>query len=680
MESLRKLINIVEQGRLEAPMEPTYKTDPKTGQMVPDIDTKLNPPVKPSPQIQSPTADNSLPPLDAPMEPTYKTDPKTGKMVPDIDYKLNPQMKPQKSSVPTVRPPSLKMPTVPQSGKGIKKVIESDFSDIVESIISEINQEKPKPGVAEDSLNEIGYSDQLGDLSVPHEKIINGATQDGQISQKPVMKYKQGNTTLFFFADDKDITALVLIADGNKLRAIKNFTNQSGQVFALINYIVNMANLRLIITPDEPLTKEGFNWIAKLVKNPSGLKVTDFDGNSIDIDRLRNEWARSKSVQGSDSGDTGIIISEISQKWKTKLQENESRLMPHIYFDVSTTKHQSVAEGSEKTIWVKPSSNHTLIVVKSSSPDIEAGEEYDEGDLNNYANDFGYEIKDQGVAEGSEEANTSHQHHVVSKLDGNVLASYKTKQEAHKNAHGNPVVSGSLETIGDKQYVREQGAAEGGPFSYGAKKPRQGSVADLAAKKRKEQDKNYKPSEPKDQMVGVAKVTKGVAEARTKHGDDRELYVGIEAYGIKGMKSTPWRKRFKSHEAFEKWLDNTEDDVEVLGTREVNLNDSLTKEGRGEVRHHQIYGDPGENPNMQGNDYTVKNLKYGSRTYYDVPDDQTNLAKKLHMIQDKKGRWFMPNFKNLSSDEVRQLLATADSYFGRGKYFPARSVVDTPWQ
>jgi hypothetical protein len=64
-----------------------------------------------------------------------------------------------------------------------------------------------------------------------------------------------------------------------------------------------------------------------------------------------------------------------------------------------------------------------------------------------------------GFTEG-EGANTSHQHHVVSKLDGNVLASYKTKQEAHKNAHGNPVVSGSLETIGDKQYVREQGVAE----------------------------------------------------------------------------------------------------------------------------------------------------------------------------------------------------------------------------
>lgn len=49
---------------------------------------------------------------------------------------------------------------------------------------------------------------------------------------------------------------------------------------------------------------------------------------------------------------------------------------------------------------------------------------------------------------------------------------------------------------------------EGGPFSYGAKKPRKGSVADLAAKKRKEQEKDRQPVEPKDHMVGVARVVK----------------------------------------------------------------------------------------------------------------------------------------------------------------------------
>jgi hypothetical protein len=58
----------------------------------------------------------------------------------------------------------------------------------------------------------------------------------------------------------------------------------------------------------------------------------------------------------------------------------------------------------------------------------------------------------------------------------------------------------------------KKGVAEGGPFSYGKKAPRKGSVADLAAQKRKEQDKKTPPIEPRDQMVGNAKVTKDVKE------------------------------------------------------------------------------------------------------------------------------------------------------------------------
>ena len=55
---------------------------------------------------------------------------------------------------------------------------------------------------------------------------------------------------------------------------------------------------------------------------------------------------------------------------------------------------------------------------------------------------------------------------------------------------------------------------EGGPFSYGAKKPRKGSVTDLAAQKRREQEKGKQPVEPRDQRVGVARVTKDLAEGR----------------------------------------------------------------------------------------------------------------------------------------------------------------------
>jgi hypothetical protein len=65
---------------------------------------------------------------------------------------------------------------------------------------------------------------------------------------------------------------------------------------------------------------------------------------------------------------------------------------------------------------------------------------------------------------------------------------------------------GNVVWYSDETMASGQGVAEAGPFSYGAKKPRKGSVADLAAKKRKEQEKDRKPIEPRDQMVGVAKV------------------------------------------------------------------------------------------------------------------------------------------------------------------------------
>ena len=81
----------------------------------------------------------------------------------------------------------------------------------------------------------------------------------------------------------------------------------------------------------------------------------------------------------------------------------------------------------------------------------------------------------------------------------------------------------------------EKKIGESGSFSYGAKKPRKGSVADLADKRRQEQERGKQPIEPKDQMVGVAKVTKGVAEGTmrstkklksTLYGIFSQIYAG----------------------------------------------------------------------------------------------------------------------------------------------------------
>jgi hypothetical protein len=43
----------------------------------------------------------------------------------------------------------------------------------------------------------------------------------------------------------------------------------------------------------------------------------------------------------------------------------------------------------------------------------------------------------------------------------------------------------------------------------------------------------------------------------------------IEAHGVHGMKSKPWRKVFKNQAAFEAWLEKHEGDVEVHGARDV---------------------------------------------------------------------------------------------------------------
>jgi hypothetical protein len=55
----------------------------------------------------------------------------------------------------------------------------------------------------------------------------------------------------------------------------------------------------------------------------------------------------------------------------------------------------------------------------------------------------------------------------------------------------------------------------------------------------------------------------------------------IEAHGVHGMKSKPWRKTFKNQAAFEAWLEKNEGNVEVHGTREVEQEVEEGKTGPG---------------------------------------------------------------------------------------------------
>lgn len=187
------------------------------------------------------------------------------------------------------------------------------------------------------AIAEVGYADALGDLNIPHNELVASAQPDGTISQRSVMKFTQGDDCLYFFESDGEIDALVLLA-GNNLKAIKNYTNEKGLVFALLNHIVSMKGTEVRVDATEPLTAEGFKWLAALIKNKAGLRVRDPAGQEVDISALEAEWKKSKAGHGEESGPTGLVITEASASWKKKLIENEQRIMPFAYFNVSAKR------------------------------------------------------------------------------------------------------------------------------------------------------------------------------------------------------------------------------------------------------------------------------------------------------------------------------------------------------
>ncbi len=159
----------------------------------------------------------------------------------------------------------------------------------------------------------------------------------------------------------------------------------------------------------------------------------------------------------------------------------------------------------------------------------------------------------------------------VAEVSNATLKSYQQKVSADSMKHSaDPTkrspekASRSVAGFAKAQKRLEKGVAEAGPFSYGAKKPRKGSVADLAAKKRKEQERGKQPIEPKDQMVGVAKVTKGVAES------------AVEAYGYvydKRDQRIVWRKIFPSIEAAQAWADKK--NATIIGTKPADVKEEI---------------------------------------------------------------------------------------------------------
>ena len=83
----------------------------------------------------------------------------------------------------------------------------------------------------------------------------------------------------------------------------------------------------------------------------------------------------------------------------------------------------------------------------------------------------------------------------------------KRKKAGTSRSKGHPKAPSEQDWKNAAKTAKKESIEEAGQFSYG-KPPRKGTVAYNAAMKRKEDEKKTKPIEPKDQKVGVAKVTK----------------------------------------------------------------------------------------------------------------------------------------------------------------------------
>jgi hypothetical protein len=152
------------------------------------------------------------------------------------------------------------------------------------------------------------------------------------------------------------------------------------------------------------------------------------------------------------------------------------------------------------------------------------------------------------------------------------------KQQQPPAAPSREQKAGIRQAVSD--YNKDKKVDEAGPFSYGTKKPRRGSVADLAAKKRKEQERGQQPIEPKDQRVGVAKVVKEFAPSGGGGGrwySDDQLYeiIGedwLEAFDVSGDQGNidlngERARLFLAQEA-EAWLIDRGYRVNVLDVRD----------------------------------------------------------------------------------------------------------------
>ena len=222
---------------------------------------------------------------------------------------------------------------------------------------------------------------------------------------------------------------------------------------------------------------------------------------------------------------------------------------------------------------------------------------------------------------------------------------------------------------------KKQGVAEAAPFSYGAKPPRKGSVAYNALMKRKEQDKNrVKEIEAigtKNHHVGVAKVTKAVAEGytgrETKDGTWRVFKDG-QAVAVAG----PFKSRDEAHA----WIKNHHVGVAKVTKEEI---EDVT-EAKDADQYHYIHS-PGGASYLRGKSgtwvgYTQHPTKgkganilkhHETKKYYAAGGSSSAFTAKTTLHDTPQAAAKAYHKGNLSAHVVHEEALSNEAYMGNAK-------------
>lgn len=169
--------------------------------------------------------------------------------------------------------------------------------------------------------------DYLGNLNVSTNDIISASECCGKIDNIDVMKYTVDDKSLYFCERNNNFIAFVLL-HGNRIDAMNIFSKKKDYIYALLNFIVIIKNIRVFISTNEDLIPYGLDYLIELY----GL-------NLIQDEKKVDNFNLLKQIESNN--ETIFYLKEISSEWRNKLEKQQTAL---IYYTSFRTKERDVSD------------------------------------------------------------------------------------------------------------------------------------------------------------------------------------------------------------------------------------------------------------------------------------------------------------------------------------------------